>query len=342
MARLAWCVAALLARCVAYDWDDDSVDAFDCDSYVLPLQMLIPEDEDSYGVRELDIDTGEYGTIYDLDWFDGHVNAVGMYEDEASGEFYPFGSFAGQLCRFDDSHASCFDAALEYASSNVGAVLETTYYYSKNSGRDGGEKVFFVQDIDTDDPTFVQDALFEFSGDLFEGAVLDVVALHEGWEQDHYVLDGDNGARYLVGLGQAFEVVVIHIDADSGYPDKYAVLDSVVVDWGDADRVDEPSAFGAAYRFEAGDDDRVFFSANAGFGMFELHWPIVVASDCWNSGDDWENHAACDGVASPKLAYIGPSEVTSSNDGFNCPDGYFATTGAPTAYDEVTPFDCDA
>ena len=122
-------------------WADDSVEPFDCEASPYPLQVLKwGDDAESYNVRQLDIDTGDYALVFTLDYFDDHVNAAALYED-ADGAYYAFASMGGLLCRFDAERRACFDEPLEYAA-NVGCVVGDRYYYSKNTGRNDGSAIF--------------------------------------------------------------------------------------------------------------------------------------------------------------------------------------------------------
>ena len=44
--------------------------------------------------------TGEYDVLYDIDWFDGHINAAGMFVG-VDGTRRAYASFGGYLCAFD-------------------------------------------------------------------------------------------------------------------------------------------------------------------------------------------------------------------------------------------------
>ena len=69
------------ASCDDVCWDDaDAVAAWDCVASPEPIQVMERDDEDHYSVRYLDTQTGEYELVYEMDWFDGHVNGAAMYE----------------------------------------------------------------------------------------------------------------------------------------------------------------------------------------------------------------------------------------------------------------------
>ena len=87
--------------------------------YALPQSMQILKwgSSDTYSVRAFDPETGDYAMIYQLSWFDGHVNAAAMLYDEASDAYYPFAAFDGVLCSFDRDHKVCpFRTHLYYVS----------------------------------------------------------------------------------------------------------------------------------------------------------------------------------------------------------------------------------
>jgi len=326
-------------------WSDASIDVFDCEAYQEPIQVLKYDGADTYTVRELDIDTGVYSEVEDLSWFDGHINAAAIFTGgdptDLGSSNYAMASFGGYLCRFDTSSKVCFDTPLEYESPNVGAIVGTNYYYAKNVGRDGGEGFYYVGEINGDAPFFYEDATFGVSEDLYTGAVLDVAAVEEH-DGDTKVIDGEGGRGYLVGLGGDYELLVVRLGEETGEPEAYAVLESSV-EWGDdlESYDDGETSFGAAYAYLdiVGSEyaTRAFFSSNTGAGMFELEFPIYVPKTCWNEGFSYDDHEVCSNTVS--LAYVGPSEATSSNDGMNCPISLDLTssTAAPTAPPDPTP-----
>ncbi|KAH8096184.1 DNA binding protein [Aureococcus anophagefferens] len=270
-------------------WSDQTVSSFDCDDHGLPVQVLKYDGADDYSVREFDPDSGTYDLVYDLDWFDGHVNAVALLDGGSYG-YYAVGSFDGYLCRFDDAAAVCATTPLELDAPNVGAIVGTSYYYAKNVGDEDDEVFYWVADIHTDEPTFYGDYEFAVASDLFEGTVLDVAV-----------------------------VLVVRIAA-SGYPDAYAVLESDV-DADDDDKLDDTAGFGAAFAYVDGDATRLFFASNGGAGLFELELPITVPSECWNAGTDVDDHVVCDDADDAEISRVSDAAEASSNDGMNCPDG---------------------
>ena len=328
--------AALLARGAAA-WANTEVQPQDCDSLSgVPLQILKYGDQEDYTLRRLQ--GGEWEKVFKVNWFDGHINAAGVFEDDDGAVFF-FASFGGELCRFDEDQKVCFDGALEYSSPNAGVIVGSTYYYSKNLGRNGGETIQFVTNIDTDAPVYEISSLLSFSATLFEDAVLDFASVDENDGVD-YIIDGSSGA-YLLGLGADFEVIVIRLD-DNGHPDAYAVLDASV-EWGSG--TSGPSGgFGAAYMFKNEESSTsVFFSSNAGVGTFQLDLEFAVNSACWNAGTATSGHAKCTS-STPVVRYEAASEESSSNDGLNCPFGVLGTesptsvptTAAPSAQPTTT------
>lgn len=250
-------------------WADDSVEPFDCEASPYPLQVLKwGEDAESYNVRQLDIDTGDYALVFTLDYFDDHVNAAALYED-AGGAYYAFASMGGLLCRFDAERRACFDEPLEYAA-NVGCVVGDRYYYSKNTGRNDGSTVFYVDAVQTASPKFHNASSFTISASLYEDAVLDLAPLPE--DAAVYVDDGVSDATYLVGLAARYEVLVVRLSSATGAPEAYAVLPSTV-DWSDYPADDPPdgadSSFGAAFAYVSETAGReLYFASNEGYGIF--------------------------------------------------------------------------
>ena len=312
---------------------------FDCEIHYDPVQVLREDDDEFYEVVELDAASGSYETLYKLDYVDvdTHVNAVAMYE--AEGIYYAMASIGGYLCSFDDTNKKCFDTPLEQSKPNVGCILDDRYYYAKEPGKGGDRRVYWVEGL-ASDPTFHShdDATFAIGGDLFEGSVLDFVALKE--TSTEFIDDDEAGASYLLGLGQNFEVLVVRLD-DHGAPDVFAVVPGAA-DWGEADEEDGASAFGAAFLYRSDDwaIAKPYFASNEGWGIFELGLPLSIPEDCWNAGFQTDDHVACDETAS--LGRVLSSEEASSNDGLNCPlgdGGAFPSTHPtrrPSSYSPTT------
>jgi len=124
-----------------------------------------------------------------------------------------------------------------------------------------------------------------------------------------------------VGLAYDYSLLVIHLDDSSGAPDAYAVLETSV-DWNGQNATDDHSDFGAAYAYRYGlTDSRVFFASNEGHGIFRMQpGGIEVPDDCWNEGDDIDEHAKCDDEVA-QLEWLGPSVSSHYNDGLNCLGG---------------------
>jgi len=150
------------------------------------------------------------------------------------------------LCRFDFAGKTCFATALENETPNVGVVVGSSYYYAKNPGSNEDVAFYWVEDIDTDVPTFSTAVSVYVSSAFFVGAVLDVVALDES--DGHTYIDDDAELTYLVGIGKGYEVFVLRLDSD-GQPEAYAVLGSNV-DWGTTtEETGDTEGFGAAYLY---------------------------------------------------------------------------------------------
>ena len=98
----------------------------------------------------------------------------------------------------------------------------------------------------TGTPIFHDDVLFKISASVYEGTVLDVATVDEFFVGEELIDDGVTNGRYLVGMAEGFEVLVVRCD-ETGYPAAYAVLPSVI-DWSFGEVQDEGS-FGAAYTF---------------------------------------------------------------------------------------------
>ncbi|EGB11050.1 hypothetical protein AURANDRAFT_62171 [Aureococcus anophagefferens] len=72
---------------------------------------------------------------------------------------------------------------------------------------------YFVENVHTDDPVFVDDAAFVVSPDLFSSSLGDVVPIVERDGAASVVDDGEDYRTYLVGLGRAFEAYAVLADA---------------------------------------------------------------------------------------------------------------------------------
>ncbi|KAK7248285.1 hypothetical protein SO694_0034701, partial [Aureococcus anophagefferens] len=344
-------------RKTAVCWADGGVAPFGCDDFA-PVQILRAEGDDAYSAMRFDLASGTYGFLFALDYFDGDaVNGAGLLE--IGGAAYAMAAFDDRLCRFDGDGSLCFDGALAYDYPNVAAVVGTTYYYSKSPGKND-KSFYFVENVHTDDPVFVDDAAFVVSPDLFSSSLGDVVPVVERDGAASVVDDGEDYRTYLVGLGRAFEVVVVRLDADGRYPEAYAVLASAV-DWGAYNAtLPDDSAFGAGFGYELDTgENQVFFANNDGFGIFEVELPLAVPSTCWNAGSSTAFHALCSATAA--VTRRTDAAAVASNDGFNCagdggsPIDTMPPTVAPTlpcaedpgrgtcwADASVAPWDCGA
>ena len=353
-------------------WDDPEVRPFDCENHPAPLQVLKPKDDAGndlahYELRELDLATGAYDTIFKLDYLADHeyfdddafVNGAAMLDAGASGSFVVV-AIDCRLCRVDGpsegraaGRAQCHDEVLSRMPdaeadrpwcATVGATVGTTYYYGDRVG-DGGS-LYYVENVHTDDAAVFHDAyaLPDLGGGLLSSDVADVAALQEGGADD-LVVDGVAGT-YLVGLDKRGNVLVVRVDTDDrgngGAPVAYAVV-RADVDWNGRAPTDI-GAFGSAYAYydrggarrlddlraaPAAPGARAFFTANKGAGIFELALPLAIPEECWMDATP-AAAAACDERAT--LTYRAPSVSTSKNDGLNCPDADVAipATLAPT------------
>ncbi|KAH8090111.1 hypothetical protein JL720_6412 [Aureococcus anophagefferens] len=198
-------------------------------------------------VRCADLASGTYGFLFALDYFDGDaVNGAGLSRSAA-----PPTRWRPSTTGSAASTATGPSASTGADDPNVAAVVGTTYYY-KSPGKND-KSFYFVENVHTDDPVFVDDAAFVVSPDLFSSSLGDVV-------------------------------VVVRLDADGRYPEAYAVLASAV-DWARITRRPDDSAFGAGFGYELDTgENQVFFANNDGFGIFEVELPLAVPSTCWNAG----------------------------------------------------------
>ena len=320
-------------------WEDASVAQFDCASFVDPVQVLVAAGATTYSIREWSAD-GSFSLIEQMDYFEGHVNAAGMYEGPYEGAQYAVGAFTedpdnlesiSYLCRFDGASHICFDGPLALWKPNAGAVLGLNYYYGNNLGRDSASRgLYWVENVRGPSTTSHNDVALEINDALYAGGVYDFTSIIEDGRDifdDKYNEDG----KYLVGLADDASLLIIHI-ADDGTPDAYAVLDT------QSKTTLADAKFGAAYSYrwrEANPRWLVLFGENSGSGLFQLETDtaISIPNSCWNKVTDrLSAHARCATVA--QLTYAGPSAESSSNDGLNCYEGGFlqpAPTLAPTA-----------
>jgi len=296
-------------------WSDTSIQPFDSAPCVRgnPIQVY-NKGSTYYEVVQLDLDTGEYSNLFTLDYFSSGdiINSVDLLL--ADGEYYAFGSVwqnsEETFCRFDENNVLCFDTPL-LSRSSVGAIIGNNFYYGR------GKLEYWIKDINTDNPTFGTVSA-RIDNSLYESTVVDVTEILEsGLEM---IDDGDPSRNYLVGLGQEFEVFVMRLDSNGEYQDYFVIQDDrVTVDWNGQTPETGTSGFGAAYSYRDGrGGQRVFFTANEGWGLFELSLPITVPDSCWNDVTTNPNtHAEC-GSATAMVTWRTPSVRTSNNDGMNC------------------------
>ena len=228
-------------------WADLSVASLDCSTTNAPLQVWKASDATYYEVGQIDVATGTLDLLYELTFVEDKINAVGLFYDVDAALYVPFGVMDERLCRFDATHAVCFGGDLAYPTANAGAVLGSNFYYSKSPGDAGSESFYWVEDIHTDAPVFhSDDPAFVISASLFAGKVLDVAPVDE-IEAGVVVVDDGEAARYLVGVGYAYEVLVVKLD-DGGAPAAYAVLGGETPDaLDDESRAESAAGFGAAW-----------------------------------------------------------------------------------------------
>ena len=244
------------------------------------------------------------------------VEALGVLE--LSDGAWLFGALNDQLCAFANGEQACFSTPLVNAP-DAGTVIGTTYYYAASLG-DGDRSIYMVEEIHSDAPTFIEDAparliVAEQAANgvkLFAGTLGDLASLVEAGTE--VIEDGKANRKYLVGLGQRFEVVLIRLASD-GYPEAYAVLDSGHTTDPDRYGIDEEEHdFGSAFSFA----DGVFFGSDDGLGVFQLDLPLTVPASCWNTGTSTSTHIACASTAS--LKKVRDLTLTGASvDGFNCP-----------------------
>jgi hypothetical protein len=170
--------------------------------------------------------------------------------------------------------------------------------------------LFWVESIEKTVPVF-HDGAFTFSKMLFKETVLDFAPITN--DGATYIDDNDSTAHYLVGLGFEFETVIIRVAAN-GEPNGYAVFESNV-DWnGQTLSTGSTLGFGAAYTYNTATGQKSLFASNAGFGLFEVVFPIKVDESCWNSGAETAGHALCESDK-PTVVWRYLSLATKSNDG---------------------------
>jgi len=320
------------------------VEPFDCGAHPNPLQ-LVKKPGVGLFLQERASGDGVFRDVYQASGFTA-ANAVGaaaLYRDDETGEHYAFAIRNRKLCAFDDSDVDCHDTKIKSNNqANVGAIIGSTYYYTRGDFRDdkNADAVHAVWDIDKFQPSFAttDDVRVRIKRNLFGYFVHDVAAVVEHGSE--VIEDDDANGMYLVGLGRQRwdrtqpRLVVFKIDPVSKLVDKYAVLQSSI-DWTGKEVMPGGSSrshFGAAFSYDDDDNSygstghRVFFASSSSWGLLELELDTVfVPESCWNTGLDKSGHAACDSEA--WLRYAGESTVPDvdltamwGHDGLNCID----------------------
>ena len=298
---LLGCVRAEDCPATELCWDDEKFGVWDCDEEPAPIQVY-KNDDGAYVAEKLDVATGTYENIFSLELEDVDRRSTPRRSTTtrttraipSSSRSPPskwkttrlptcVASTRARPTTRSASTAPCREIATRTRASSS----DDTYYYARNlgDGDDTGTFIYRVSGINGNAPDFHYDEdnlAFQGTGentDLWKGQVLDLVAVKE---RATLIDDGEDSRSYLIGLGEGFEVVIVHLD-DSGAPDKYAVVDSSV-NWNGADESDQV-AFGAAFAYDTADGESatLYFAGNDGEGLFQIGLPIAVDEDCWNS-----------------------------------------------------------
>ena len=95
-----------------------------------------------------------------------HIGAQEIYDDDFPTVYTMMAAIDGRLCRFDSNASIVSETALEEKKPNSGAILSNTYFYGKSIGKHGGERFYYVEDINTDTPKFHDDYKFKVSSNL--------------------------------------------------------------------------------------------------------------------------------------------------------------------------------
>lgn len=324
-------------------WADASVEPFDCANHSRPIQIIKPKDEngdfqDNYEIREIDLATGEYETLWEIDYLTDYgfsqsagLNGAAMLDAGASG-VYAFTAIECSLCRLDLlGNLVCFDEELSHGvnpnggCTTAGAILGTTYYYAEKLGE--GSSLYYVERIHTDVPVF-HDQYTLVVDESLVSVIHDITPVAEA-DADDAILDGAVSG-YILGLSyNGTHLIVVDVGADAGPPSRYAIID-VEINWNGQEESTRGS-FGAAYTYYGVDVPRVFATGNSGGGLFELSLPLAVDDACWNYGTSTTDHAGC-ASSTATITYRAPSARTSRNDGMNCPNAVatIPKTLAPT------------
>ena len=301
------------------------VTPFDCDAHASPIQVLQIDGEDFFRIKKLDVETGVYQDVYSLDHVESGfgVNAVALFLDANDFTYTPLMAIGDgsansvKLCAFDDTTIVCDPTPLSGGSgalANVAAVVGNNYYY-------GASKLnYVVKDVHTASPDFsTPPATIDTSLNAPIYDVTDLVELDSGrYAGIDFIVDGVQRA-YLIGVGMSAsnrDMIVYRLSDNGDYQD-YAILPEINFVWGPSGEPNGGGAWGAAYTYTGGSRPRVFFSANNGWGFFEMELPLTIPDSCWNPTDGSVAAAVCDGGL-PTLKYVSDSETTNKNDGMNC------------------------
>lgn len=182
-----------------------------------------------------------------------------------------------------------------------------------------------MKNIDTNSPQFGTVAFNVAT--VWGGSIADITFLVEDGSTD-WIIDGDTASSYILGMSSTRDLLIARIEANGDYGD-YAVLTGVQIDWNGQTPIGSSTVYGAAYTYEGSGSPRIFFSANNGYGFFELGLPIEPALGCWNDVNAASStHTACAGNV--VMTWRAPSESTSLNDGFSCFEASLPLTYSPT------------
>ncbi|EGB12109.1 hypothetical protein AURANDRAFT_61437 [Aureococcus anophagefferens] len=265
---------------------------FDCGAHSNPIQVLkFALADTKHYVMELNLDTGEYEELYNFEVakVNGYatVNAAAVF-DAGNNSFYPFANFNDELCVFSANARTCV-GDLKVSSASSGAIVGDTYYYAcATCGAEniGPQWIYTVFSIGQPAPVFSErsDLILRLRRELWyeassKGNIYDWASLVEGGAE--LVDDDDASGKYLIGMNpKVTKIVVVKIDEATGQAGSYAVI-PVETDWngqtpvsGWSRRNGGSSPFGAAFTYQTDDYDRVFFTSNDAWGLFELELPF--------------------------------------------------------------------
>ena len=122
------------------------------------------------------------------------------------------------------------------------------------------------------------------------------------------------------GVTSNLSIIIYKILPSGEYGD-YAVLTGTQVYWGTKSVLPPAgdSLFGAAYTYDGCPHPRVFFTANEGWGLFEVKLPLYIPdSSCWNAQSSLiSSHVACPNSGA-SISFVSEAAQTRYNDGFSC------------------------